>query len=156
MSCRHEWCARTVLNTLQLLKPGVLVVTPGDRDDIILAVSLSGYRTGVRPGAHVAGSADGLQIIQDTGSGGSWPVSTDRMSWAFGADEALKALPPAQRQAFAATALKALSNTLDNDRLAVNNARVEYSDELTGKQFSAESIQLSTGPVHEATSILKV
>jgi len=34
-------CARTVLNTLQLLKPGVLVVTPGDRDDIILAVSLA-------------------------------------------------------------------------------------------------------------------
>jgi len=30
-----------VLNTLQLLKPGVLVVTPGDRDDIILAVSLA-------------------------------------------------------------------------------------------------------------------
>ncbi|NBA94990.1 phosphate acetyltransferase [Pseudomonas sp. R5(2019)] len=34
-------CARTVLNTLQLLKPGTLVVTPGDRDDIILAVSLA-------------------------------------------------------------------------------------------------------------------
>ncbi|QKZ03131.1 phosphate acetyltransferase [Pseudomonas eucalypticola] len=34
-------CARTVLNTLQLLKPGVLVVTPGDREDIILAVSLA-------------------------------------------------------------------------------------------------------------------
>ncbi|MGP5281199.1 AsmA family protein [Pseudomonas helleri] len=42
---------------------------------------------------------------------------------------------------------------LDIDSLTVNNARVEYSDELTGKQFSAESIQLSTGPVHEATSI---
>ncbi|RMS05365.1 Phosphate acetyltransferase [Pseudomonas coronafaciens pv. garcae] len=34
-------CARTVLNTVPLLKPGVLVVTPGDRDDIILAVSLA-------------------------------------------------------------------------------------------------------------------
>lgn len=34
-------CARSVLNTVQLLKPGVLVVTPGDRDDIILAVSLA-------------------------------------------------------------------------------------------------------------------
>ena len=28
-------------NTVELLKPGVLVVTPGDRDDIILAVSLA-------------------------------------------------------------------------------------------------------------------
>jgi phosphate acetyltransferase len=34
-------CARAVANTVQLLKPGTLVVTPGDRDDIILAVSLA-------------------------------------------------------------------------------------------------------------------
>ncbi|MEN0105333.1 MAG: AAA family ATPase, partial [Pseudomonas sp.] len=34
-------CARAVANTVQLLKPGVLVVTPGDRDDIILATSLA-------------------------------------------------------------------------------------------------------------------
>ncbi|WP_460140474.1 AsmA family protein [Pseudomonas sp. S2_E01] len=42
---------------------------------------------------------------------------------------------------------------LDIDSLTVNNARVEYSDEQTGKQFSAESIQLSTGPVHDSTNI---
>ncbi|MCU6496793.1 esterase [Rugamonas sp. A1-17] len=83
-----------------------------------LEFKLSGYRDGVRPGAHVAGSAGGLQIIQDTGSGGSWPVSTDRVSWAFGAEEALRALAPDERKAFAATALRALSNTLENDRLA--------------------------------------
>lgn len=34
-------CARAVANTVQLLRPGTLVVTPGDRDDIILAVSLA-------------------------------------------------------------------------------------------------------------------
>lgn len=34
-------CARTVANTISLLKPGTLVVTPGDRDDILLAVSLA-------------------------------------------------------------------------------------------------------------------
>lgn len=83
-----------------------------------LTFKLAGYRTGVTPGPEVAGTADGLQIVQDTGSGGSWPVSTDRMSWAFGAAEALKALPPAEHQAFAVTALKALRNTLENDRLA--------------------------------------
>jgi hypothetical protein len=55
----------------------------------------------------VAGTPDGLQIAQDTGSGGSWPVSTDRITWAFAAEEVLKSLPPAERQAFAATALKA-------------------------------------------------
>jgi phosphate acetyltransferase len=34
-------CARAVSNTVELLKPGVLVVTPGDRDDIIMAASLA-------------------------------------------------------------------------------------------------------------------
>ncbi|MGV7211473.1 MGH1-like glycoside hydrolase domain-containing protein [Oxalobacteraceae bacterium A2-2] len=87
-----------------------------------LLFKLSGWRDGVTPGAQAAGSKDGLQIIQDTGSGGSWPVSTDRVSWAFGADEALKALAPAQRAAFAPVALRALSNTIENDRLAAYDA----------------------------------
>ena len=34
-------CARAVPNTVQLLRSGVLVVTPADRDDIILAASLA-------------------------------------------------------------------------------------------------------------------
>ncbi|EJM53862.1 AsmA family protein [Pseudomonas sp. GM48] len=42
---------------------------------------------------------------------------------------------------------------LDIDSLTVNNARVEYSDEQTGKSFSAESIQLSTGAVHDSVNI---
>ncbi|MCV5216322.1 hypothetical protein OFC53_34370, partial [Escherichia coli] len=27
---------------------------------------------------------DGEQIVQDTGTGGSWPISTDRTTWALG------------------------------------------------------------------------
>lgn len=88
-----------------------------------LEFKLSGYRPGVKKGPFMAGSEDGLQIIQDTGSGGSWPVSTDRVSWAFGADAALNALPPAERAAFAPKALKALSNTIENDRLAAFDPR---------------------------------
>ncbi|MBV7575940.1 AsmA family protein [Pseudomonas sp. PDM32] len=42
---------------------------------------------------------------------------------------------------------------LDIDSLTVNNARVEYTDERTGKTFSAESIQLSTGAVHDSVNI---
>ena len=83
-----------------------------------LEFKLSPFRAGVPRAARVAGSGDALQIIQDTGSGGSWPVSTDRVSWAFGAEQALHTLPAAQRPAFAARALRALSNTIDNDRLA--------------------------------------
>ncbi|WLI88182.1 esterase [Massilia sp. R2A-15] len=74
-----------------------------------LDFKLSGFRSGL--GA-------GMQIIQDTGSGGSWPVSTDRVTWAFGAEEALKTLPELERKAFAARALKALANTIEADRLA--------------------------------------
>jgi len=80
-----------------------------------LDFKLSAFRDGVATAPHVAG---GLQIIQDTGSGGSWPVSTDRVSWAFGAEKALQSLPPAERKVFAARALTALSNTIDNDRVA--------------------------------------
>jgi AsmA protein len=42
---------------------------------------------------------------------------------------------------------------LDIDSLTVNNARVEYTDARKNQTFSAESIQLSTGAVHENTDI---
>ncbi|MGW8394147.1 alpha/beta hydrolase-fold protein [Pseudoduganella sp. HUAS MS19] len=85
-----------------------------------LLFKLSGYRNGKPPLA--AGSEDGLQIVQDTGSGGSWPVSTDRVSWAFGAEQVLKALPADERSQFAAIALQALRNTIENDRIAAFDA----------------------------------
>lgn len=87
-----------------------------------LEFKLAGYRDGVQGGLHAVNNDNGYQIVQDTGSGGSWPVSTDRVTWAFGADEALKALPSDQRKAFAATALRALRNTLENDRIAIWDA----------------------------------
>lgn len=59
------------------------------------------------------------QIVQDTGTGGSWPASTDRVTWALGASAVLATLPSdTERADFAAVALEALSNTLENDRLA--------------------------------------
>ena len=88
-----------------------------------LAFKLAGYRAGVTPGPEVAGTADGLQIVQDTGSGGSWPVSTDRVTWAFAAEETLRALPARERAAFARRALQALSNTIENDRIAAFDAK---------------------------------
>ncbi len=83
-----------------------------------LDFKLAGYRAGVPKAPRLPGTADGLQIVQDTGSGGSWPVSTDRMTWAFAAEEVLRTLAPAERQAFAVKALKALSNTIEIDRVA--------------------------------------
>jgi len=42
---------------------------------------------------------------------------------------------------------------LDIDSLTVNNARVGYLDEQSGRTFIAESIQLSTGAVHPGTDV---
>lgn len=87
-----------------------------------LEFKLSGFRPGVSTGPQVAGTPDGLQIVQDTGSGGSWPVSTDRVTWAFAAEEVLRTLPAQERPAFAQRALKALVNTVENDRIAAFDA----------------------------------
>ena len=51
-------CARAVPNTVQLLKPGVLVVTPGDRDDIILAASRGALQGGLPVLSVATGSYD--------------------------------------------------------------------------------------------------
>ncbi|MCC2971044.1 esterase [Massilia sp. IC2-476] len=96
-----------------------------------LEFKLSGWRKGVTIAPQVAGSPDGLQIVQDTGSGGSWPVSTDRVTWAFAAEEVLRALPAAERAPFARRALQALSNTIENDRIAAFDARTGL---YTGEQ----------------------
>lgn len=60
-------------------------------------------------------------------------------------------------EAPAATAPKADSSErsvkLDIDSLTVNNARILYTDEKNGQSYGAESIQLSTGPVHEGVNI---
>lgn len=97
---------------------GLALLDPG-RVRNSLDFKLSAFRSPWRPPAQLSASGDGLQIIQDTGSGGSWPVSTDRVSWAFGAEEALRTLPPQERAAFAARALIALRNTIEADRIAV-------------------------------------
>ncbi len=60
-----------------------------------------------------------LQIVQDTGTGGSYPVSSDRVSWAVGAWELLGQLHGDEREAFRDRTLEALTNTLEHDRNVV-------------------------------------
>lgn len=81
-----------------------------------LLYKVSPFRDGLAlPDGLPSGS---LQIVQDTGSGGSWPVSTDRVSWAFGAEALLDSLHGNDRAAFAETAFRALCGTIEADRLA--------------------------------------
>ncbi|MCV5888182.1 hypothetical protein OFN71_33740, partial [Escherichia coli] len=66
---------------------------------------------------------DGEQIVQDTGTGGSWPISTDRTTWALGAERLLSALNGEEYNQFAERAYNAISNTLEADRLAAFDAK---------------------------------
>ncbi len=59
------------------------------------------------------------QIVQDTGSGGSYPVSTDRVVWSLGAMELLTWLSGAERAAFRDKAYDAMKNTVEHDRKVV-------------------------------------
>ena len=68
--------------------------------------------------ANIAGGFQS-QIIQDTGSGGSYPVSTDRIVWALGADKTLDYLAPMDREAFLQKAYPILCNTIEQDRQLV-------------------------------------
>ena len=52
----------------------------------------------------------GLYVMQDTGSGGSWPISTDRVVWFLGAQHLLDDKP------FAENVYRALNDTLAQDR----------------------------------------
>ncbi len=61
-------------------------------------------------------------IVQDTGSGGSWPVSSDRVAWALGARATLAQLTGAERTAFRDEAFAALTTTLAHDRATIYDA----------------------------------
>ncbi|WP_349618484.1 MGH1-like glycoside hydrolase domain-containing protein [Azotobacter salinestris] len=76
----------------------------------------SGFREGVSPPASLP--KDSLQIVQDTGSGGSWPVSTDRVTWALAAESALDSLSGEAYDEFSDYAYAALRGTVEADRQA--------------------------------------
>ena len=55
-----------------------------------------------------------LQIVQDTGTGGSYPVSTDRVTWARGAMAVLNIIDHPELEA---AAIEAMRNTAELDRV---------------------------------------
>lgn len=74
----------------------------------------------------------GEQIVQDTGTGGSYPVSSDRVVWALGARSLLPHLEGATREAFRDRALAALVRTIAHDREVVfDPARGLYRGETS-------------------------
>ncbi|HUJ09092.1 MAG TPA: amylo-alpha-1,6-glucosidase [Verrucomicrobiae bacterium] len=59
------------------------------------------------------------QVVQDTGSGGSYPVSSDRIVWILGASEVLKYLPEPEQKSFLEKVWPILHDTLEQDRRVV-------------------------------------
>lgn len=64
-----------------------------------------------------------------------------------------EAAAPSADSAPASTRESAQPIKLDIDSLIVNSARIDYHDAQKGQQFSAESIQLTTGAIREGTAI---
>jgi hypothetical protein len=61
----------------------------------------------------------GRQVMQDTGTGGSYPISSDRVVWSIGARKLLHFLSGSARSEFASLALEAMRNTAEHDRKVV-------------------------------------
>ncbi|MGK7894138.1 MAG: amylo-alpha-1,6-glucosidase [Xenococcus sp. (in: cyanobacteria)] len=66
---------------------------------------------------------DTTQIIQDTGTGGSYPISSDRVTWSFGCQALLPQLQGQTRRDFAQRSYTALKNTIEHDRQVIFDPR---------------------------------
>ncbi|HEY8586340.1 MAG TPA: Six-hairpin glycosidase-like protein [Rhodanobacter sp.] len=109
-------------------------------------------------GVREPGTPAGQYVMQDTGSGGSWPISTDRVVWFLGARHLLG------DAAFAAVVDDALRDTLAQDRQVAFDARMGlYRGETSfmdwreqsypawtadNVTFIAQSYALSTNVLH--------
>lgn len=69
------------------------------------------------------GVANGLFVAQDTGSGGSWPISSDRVVWFLAAQHLIDG-DDADSRRFADETWRALTDTLAQDRAFVFDAGV--------------------------------
>ncbi len=71
-------------------------------------------------------------VAQDTGSGGSWPVSTDRVVWVLAATDALEQVEAPARAALAAHLYAIARDTLEQDRrLAFDPSQGLYRGETS-------------------------
>ncbi|MGF6394947.1 AsmA family protein [Pseudomonas plecoglossicida] len=94
-----------------------------------------------------------LTLLRDEQGHGNWQDIGKPLPAQSGADGKAPAPAPAEQPGAAPDSGSERTLKLDIDSLTVNNARVQYTDARNGKSYSAESIQLSTGPVHEGANI---
>ena len=93
-----------------------------------------------------------LTLSRDEQGRGNWEGVGQPAGRREQAGEPPKAAEPqTEQREEASPARKPL--TLDIDSLTVSDARVTYSDAKAGQQYSAESIELTTGAIREGSSI---
>jgi len=95
------------------------------------------------------------QIVQEPGTGGSYPVSTDRAIWALGARRLVGFLDGAERQAFIDVAWDAVKNTIEHDRETVfDDSSGLYNGELSFLNWREQGYPdwVAEDPVQIATS----
>jgi hypothetical protein len=100
----------------------------------------------------------GEQIVQDTGTGGSYPVSSDRVVWALGAEALLAELEGPEYTSFRDRAYGALSRTIAHDREVVFDAtRGLYRGETSFLDWREQTYRASTAsdvtPIAESESL---
>lgn len=79
-------------------------------------------------------------IVQDTGTGGSWPVSTDRVVWALGARSLIGWLDGDERAAFVELAREAMAGTVEvDDRVVYDAASGLYRGEQSFLDWREQS-----------------
>ncbi|TBU87452.1 AsmA family protein [Phytopseudomonas dryadis] len=96
-----------------------------------------------------------LDLQRDENGHGNWEdVGQPRTAAAADAEADQSAASDTPQSApSGSTASSAQPIKLDIDSLIVNGARVDYHDAQKGQQFSAESIQLTTGAIREGASV---
>jgi hypothetical protein len=112
-----------------------------------------------------AGGPQGTYVVQDTGSGGSWPISSDRVVWFLAARGLVNATPDdADAKRFSEEVWQALTDTLAQDRdFVFDDAMGLYRGETSfldwreqsyprwtadDVAFLAQSFALSTNVLH--------
>jgi len=105
------------------------------------------------------------RIIQDTGSGGAWPVSSDRTTWALAAWEIYKVTGD---ETWLKTAYEVIKNTLSDDEKTIRSAKtgmnrgessfLDWREQTYPKWMSNTDIYMSenlgTNAVHYRANII--
>ena len=144
----QDWTYVWTRDTAYAIDLGLAQINPQvAKNSLLFKISTHRDPVGAGPGS--------TEIVQDTGSGGSWPISTDRVVWARAAFELLKYLDGDERTQFLNDAYTAIRNTIESDRLvAYDNRDGLYRGETSFLDWRQQTYPLWMDPnvVHIAMS----